>query len=272
VSTSPLNTCRIGVIGFTDFERGALASFFKLATGRSWAYVYEPDADAAHVLIVDGDRSSALAAASGPELAARSIFVGAHAVQGQLGQLARPLNPVLLVRLLDATLPHLAPRALVAAPPPVSPTAVVPPDLAPAPFGQILVVDESDVDLRFMEHCLTRFGFQVQLAHSGEDALQKVAQTDFRFVFLEIDMSGIDGHQTCRQIKQRTHSAGRGAPEVVMLTRRSGHFDRIRAALAGCDGYLTKPLDHAELMKLIGDHVVTDATLASTIQAQLFDR
>lgn len=120
-------------------------------------------------------------------------------------------------------------------------------------FDDILVVDDSDIALKFMKSRLYRFGFRAELASSGEEALVRVAQNDFKFVFLDVMMQGLDGYQTCRAIKQQKYGSG-SPPVVVMLTSRGGKIDKIRGSLAGCDAYLTKPLNEAELLAVLSKH------------------
>lgn len=120
-------------------------------------------------------------------------------------------------------------------------------------FDDILVVDDSDIALRFMQNRLTRYGFRTELVSSGEEALKRVATKKYKFVFLDVMMQGLDGYQTCRAIKQRKNLSTR-VPVVVMLTSRGGSIDKIRGGLAGCDAYLTKPLNEAELLKVLSKH------------------
>lgn len=120
-------------------------------------------------------------------------------------------------------------------------------------FDDILVVDDSDIALKFMQNRLTRYGFRAELARSGEEALTRVSTESYKFVFLDVMMEGLDGYQTCRAIKQRKYTSGR-APVVVMLTSRGGSIDKIRGGLAGCDAYLTKPLNESELLKVLSKY------------------
>ena len=117
-------------------------------------------------------------------------------------------------------------------------------------YDEILIVDDSDVALKFMQNRLTRYGFRARAARSGEEALTRVAAENYKFVFMDVMMDGLDGYQTCRAIKQRKYPAGK-APVVVMLTSRGASIDKIRGGLAGCDAYLTKPLNEAELLKVL---------------------
>jgi CheY-like chemotaxis protein len=110
----------------------------------------------------------------------------------------------------------------------------------------ILVVDDSETALHFMLNRLRRFGFTAELVHSGEEALKRIAQRPYKFVFLDVMMEGMDGYQACRAIKQRYYPDGK-PPVVVMLTSRTGTIDKAKGKLAGCDAYLAKPLTERDL-------------------------
>lgn len=135
-----------------------------------------------------------------------------------------------------------------------------------ANLDHILVVDDSDIALKFMRNRLTRFGFRTDLVNSGEEALGRMNTRPYRFVFLDVMMEGMDGYQTCRAIKQRKYSEGK-PPVVVMLTSRGGTIDKIRGTLAGCDAYLTKPLNERDLIAVLAKH---DRTVARGFQATNF--
>jgi two-component system, cell cycle response regulator len=126
----------------------------------------------------------------------------------------------------------------------------------------ILVVDDSDIALKFMRNRLTRFGFSTDLVSSGEEALGRMNIRPYKFVFLDVMMEGLDGYQTCRAIKQRKYTEGK-PPVVVMLTSRGGTIDKIRGTLAGCDAYLTKPLNERDLIAVLAKH---DRTVARGFQ------
>ena len=141
----------------------------------------------------------------------------------------------------------------------------VPPD-STVDIDHILVVDDSDIALKFMRNRLSRFGFHADLVNSGEEALGKMNTRPYKFVFLDVMMEGLDGYQTCRAIKQRKYSDGK-PPVVVMLTSRGGTIDKIRGTLAGCDAYLTKPLNERDLIAVLAKH---DRTVARGFQETNF--
>jgi two-component system, cell cycle response regulator len=113
-------------------------------------------------------------------------------------------------------------------------------------LGRVLIVDDSDIALKFIRNRLRHFGYESELARSGEEALTMVGKNSYQFVFLDVMMAGLDGYKTCRAIKNNKARHGL-APVVVMLTSRGGTIDKIRGTLAGCDAYLTKPLNEQQL-------------------------
>lgn len=275
---------RVALIGFSTFERTTLEAFFRLAARRKPSYEHSSTPAQADAVLVDADNAAALTEAQ--PWTAKAVFIGSRGVAGQLGQMPRPINMMSLLRLLDSLLADRPMRAApsvtapVAPPEPVarhSPIAVPEPqveptrstELASSRLDNILVVDDSDIALRFMANCLGRFGFEVHLVKSGEEALQRVAEQHFEFVFMDVTMPGIDGYQTCKLIKRAPYQDGRRAPAVVMLTSRGGMVDKMRGTLAGCDGYLTKPLQHDALMKVIGDRIVERPAEATTARTPL---
>jgi two-component system, cell cycle response regulator len=176
---------------------------------------------------------------------------------------------------IDNARSFVAPTARVAAPVPrqvvqvpvdkpqaslQKPAAVAP--VAKQALGKVLVVDDSDVALKFMQNRLRQFGYEGQLARSGEEALALVAEADFKFVFMDVMMTGLDGYQTCKAIKQNKARTGT-APVVVMLTSRGGTIDKIRGTMAGCDAYLTKPLNEKHLVTILVKH---DPAMAAELQ------
>ncbi len=103
-----------------------------------------------------------------------------------------------------------------------------------------LIVDDSLTVRTQLQSALDRIGIKSELAENGETALKAMQLKRFDIIFLDVIMPGMDGYALCRQIKSAP--ATRATP-VVMLTSRSSPFDRARGALAGCDTYLTKPID-----------------------------
>ena len=91
--------------------------------------------------------------------------------------------------------------------------------------------------------------FEVDFAENGEEAVGLTGTREYTCVFLDVVLPGIDGYQVCKLIKANKQAIKKTA--VVMLTSRSSPFDKLRGSLAGCDEYLTKPLDEDRLLEVI---------------------
>jgi two-component system, cell cycle response regulator len=100
-----------------------------------------------------------------------------------------------------------------------------------------------------MQAKLAPFKFEVDFAESGEQAIGLTGAREYACIFLDVVLPGIDGYQVCKLIKSNKQAIKKTA--VVMLTSRSSPFDKLRGSLAGCDEYLTKPLDEERLLAVI---------------------
>lgn len=113
----------------------------------------------------------------------------------------------------------------------------------------VLVVDDNATVRAFMQAKLAPYGFEVDFAETGEEAIGLSGSQEYTCVFLDVVLPGIDGYQVCKLIKSNKQAIKKTA--VVMLTSRSSPFDKLRGSLAGCDEYLTKPLDEDRLLEVI---------------------
>jgi two-component system, cell cycle response regulator len=123
----------------------------------------------------------------------------------------------------------------------------------------VLVVDDNMTVREFMAGKLAPFQFNVEFAESGEKALFMCSQRHYTCVFLDVVMPGMDGYQVCKHIKGRRTVR---RTNVVMLTSRSSPFDKIRGTMAGCDAYLTKPVDEEKLFSVIAKFLNTGGDLS----------
>ncbi len=140
--------------------------------------------------------------------------------------------------------------------PPTRPTPP-PAPVATTPVDWVLVVDDNQTVREFMKSKLAPFGFNVDYAETGEQAVGFTGQKHYTCVFLDVIMPGIDGYQVCKLIKSKKSIIGKTA--VVMLTSKGSPFDKIRGAMAGCDAYLTKPVNEEKLLETIVKFIPTHA-------------
>ncbi len=108
--------------------------------------------------------------------------------------------------------------------------------------GTILIADDDPAIRRALRTTLGGFGFTVEEASSGEDALALARARQFNAVLLDVNMPGMGGMDACRGLR-------RLAPvlPILMLTVRDGQDDIVTALEAGADDYITKPFQIREL-------------------------
>jgi len=115
---------------------------------------------------------------------------------------------------------------------------------------RILVVDDSKsvcelIGAKLRDLCIDTFNVRVDLASSGEEALQLAHTATYDVIFLDVEMPGIGGLEACRQL--RTFSPAR----IVMLSGMSSGEDHEAGRAAGCHNYLTKPPHDADLRSIL---------------------
>ena len=133
-------------------------------------------------------------------------------------------------------------------------------NLAPAspptkPHHWVLVCDDNMTVREFMRVKLTPFGFNVDFAETGEQAVGLIGTKHYPCVFLDVVMPGINGYQVCKLIKSKK---GIAKTAVIMLSSKDSTFDKIRGTMSGCDAYLTKPVNENRLFEVISKYVQTN--------------
>lgn len=144
------------------------------------------------------------------------------------------------------------PEVLVAAPAP-APVVVIPtPVAAPTPEPlryRALVVDDSlaiQKSLQLKLEALEQIG-GVDFAESGEAALAMAANNTYHLIFLDVMMPGMDGYETCTQL--RKNPAYKKTP-IIMVSGKTSPMDEVKGIMAGCTTYLTKPVQEEAFQKL----------------------
>lgn len=112
------------------------------------------------------------------------------------------------------------------------------------PGAPILVVDDAPVNLKLMRLLLTHEGYEVRTAERAEDALEMLSDYRPELILTDLQMPGMDGLEMTRRVKRdpRTKTI-----RVVALTACAMKEDRERALQAGCDDYISKPVNTAAL-------------------------
>ena len=107
--------------------------------------------------------------------------------------------------------------------------------------ARVLVVEDNDMNMQLVEYLLEEGGYQIVKAASGEDALSIARSGEpVDLILMDIHLPGIDGLSVVREMK--TDDRTKAIP-ILALTAHAMRGDRDRFLEAGCDGYISKPID-----------------------------
>lgn len=118
------------------------------------------------------------------------------------------------------------------------------------PGEPVLVVDDHPVNLKLLRLTLTAAGYEVRTAPDAETALAMLNDWTPRAILMDIQLPGMDGLELTRVLKA---DPARAAIRIVAVTAYAMKGDEEKARAAGCDGYITKPVDTAKLPVLLSD-------------------
>ncbi|NJL36790.1 MAG: response regulator [Leptolyngbyaceae cyanobacterium SM1_4_3] len=116
----------------------------------------------------------------------------------------------------------------------------------------ILIVDDAPNNIRVLVELLTQSGFQVAVACSGEQALERIPEAAPSLILLDILMPGMDGFETCRRLKANPET--RDIP-IIFMSALTDSVDKVKGLEMGGVDYLTKPIIHAEAIARINVHL-----------------
>lgn len=116
----------------------------------------------------------------------------------------------------------------------------------------ILVVDDNPTNLQVLLESLKRTGFKILVARTGESAIQQAEYGKPDLILLDVMMPGIDGFETCRRFK--TLEAFKDIP-IIFMTALTDTTDKLKGFQAGGVDYVTKPLQHEEVLARVVTHL-----------------
>jgi CheY-like chemotaxis protein len=117
---------------------------------------------------------------------------------------------------------------------------------------RILVVDDNPTNLKLVTYLATRNGYEVDTATDAELALVRIREHRPALILLDLQLPGIDGYELARRLK--ADPATRDIA-IIAVTAFAMKGDADRARAAGCDDYVTKPIDTRALPALIARHL-----------------
>jgi two-component system, cell cycle response regulator len=255
-----MSTCivRVGPLGMTAYELNLLKCVCRLSqhAGRRIGHQVVDLGQEADIFVVATDDPKSVADWRARDPQALIPFVSAGPLPAGMANGVHSPRPLLASRLL-AAMDICASRLQrlqsadaepnpgverVLRPHPLAPLASRS-TLPPRRGRSILIVDDSAVARMQIEQLLLGMKLEAHCVASGEEALGAVDNFHFDLILLDVMLPGTDGYQVCRAIKKNPRTKN---ISVIMLTGKTSPFDRIRGKLAGCDTYLTKPVNRAD--------------------------
>ncbi|MBN1506022.1 MAG: response regulator [Sedimentisphaerales bacterium] len=125
--------------------------------------------------------------------------------------------------------------------------------------GRVLVAEDVGTNQVLMASLLGKLGLKVTIAADGGEAVQKASSEAFDLIFMDIQMPNMDGYQATKTLRQR----GTTVP-IIALTAHTEKGEEAKCLDAGCDDYLTKPIDRACLVERLRKYLFARSNPSGT--------
>lgn len=113
---------------------------------------------------------------------------------------------------------------------------------------RILIVDDNPTNLKLVTYLVKASGYDVDTAADAETAITAIAAARPALILMDLQLPGIDGLELTRRLKKNPETAD---IKIIAVTAYAMKGDQEKALAAGCDGYVTKPIDTRSFPGLI---------------------
>jgi DNA-binding response OmpR family regulator len=117
--------------------------------------------------------------------------------------------------------------------------------------GRILIVDDEPINLEFFDVMLSKLGFEIEKAVDGEQALQKIRETNPDLIILDNIMPRLSGWEVAKKLKQDREYRKHSQTPIIMFSAMDDVKDKIEGFELGVDDYITKPFNFSEVLARI---------------------
>lgn len=120
----------------------------------------------------------------------------------------------------------------------------------------ILIVDDNPANMKLVTFLLTSRGYEVRCAISADEAMHAIAERVPALILMDIQLPGMDGLTLTRKLRADPATAG---VAIIAVTAYAMRGDEQKALAAGCDAYVTKPIDTRTLPTMVADCIARGA-------------
>ncbi len=120
----------------------------------------------------------------------------------------------------------------------------------------ILVVEDNEANLRLFTYLLSSKGYAVRGATDAPQALELLRDFHPQMILMDLQLPGTDGYELTRRLKADPATS---AIIIIALTAYAMRGDEEKALAAGCNGYITKPIDTRALPARIAEYLSSGA-------------
>jgi CheY-like chemotaxis protein/HPt (histidine-containing phosphotransfer) domain-containing protein len=173
-----------------------------------------------------------------------AMLGGDLTVQSDVGVGSRFTLTVNTGPLEDATFLHVvddASSSRISTPQPLPTNAI---------SGSVLVVEDNEVNQRLLDMYISKTGATVTIAGDGQQAVELASSTTFDLIFMDMQMPVMNGIEATEALRKRGYTG-----TIVALTANTTPEDKARCLQAGCDDYLSKPIDRDNFFAMLNRYL-----------------
>ncbi len=130
--------------------------------------------------------------------------------------------------------------------------------------GRVLLVEDVPANQKVAAVMLQRLGIKVDVAKNGKEALDRWERSDYDLILMDCQMPVMDGYDATQAIRSRTD---RGRVPIVALTANALESDRKRCIEAGMDGFIAKPFERNDLIKVLEQWLPIESFAGTRIES-----
>jgi CheY-like chemotaxis protein len=117
--------------------------------------------------------------------------------------------------------------------------------------GKILVAEDNPSNQKLISILLQKKGYEVDIADDGREAIDKAMASTYDLILMDMQMPNVNGYDATRELRNK----GCQVP-IVAVTANAMIGDEDHCLEAGCDGYLSKPIDREKLNDIVTRYIL----------------